>query len=120
MRFKIIGKEPRTGKRWQIGEIKAKKLETAGRFILDNEIVKQKIYDFEDADSFSAQPTLLDNIGSTNEGDREITKLSFGGKFNNPKPEKLLQRIIHIATKKGDLVLDYPFTNTATIKRNTV
>ncbi|VVH65358.1 Type III restriction-modification system methylation subunit (EC, partial [uncultured Gammaproteobacteria bacterium] len=107
MRFKIIGKEPRTGKRWQIGEIKAKKLETAGRFILDNEIVKQKIYDFEDADSFSAQPTLLDNIGSTNEGDREITKLSFGGKFNNPKPEKLLQRIIHIATKKGDLVLDY-------------
>jgi adenine-specific DNA-methyltransferase len=26
MRFKIIGKEPRTGKRWQIGEIKAKKL----------------------------------------------------------------------------------------------
>jgi adenine-specific DNA-methyltransferase len=112
MRFKIIGKEPRTGKRWQIGEIKAKKLETAGRFILDNEIVKQKIYDFEDADSFSAQPTLLDNIGSTNEGDREITKLSFGGKFNNPKPEKLLQRIIHIATKKG------PPPSNATLSNN--
>jgi hypothetical protein len=34
-------------------------------------------------------------------------KLFNGKKFATPKPEKLLQRIIHIATKKGDLVLDY-------------
>jgi adenine-specific DNA-methyltransferase len=37
----------------------------------------------------------------------EIIKI-FGEKnFSHPKPEELLQRIIELSTKKGDLVLDY-------------
>jgi adenine-specific DNA-methyltransferase len=49
------------------------------------------------------------DVGHNQDARKEIIKL-----FNNdnvdfvtPKPEKLLQRIIEIATKKGDLVLDY-------------
>jgi len=45
--------------------------------------------------------------GSNRNSKAEIKKL-FPGKFPfaTPKPEKLLQRIIHIATNPGDLVLD--------------
>ncbi len=46
-------------------------------------------------------------VGSNDEAKNEI-KAIFPGDvpFDTPKPEKLLQRIIHIATNPGDIVLD--------------
>lgn len=46
-------------------------------------------------------------VGTTGTAKAEITQL-FPGEtpFSTPKPEALLQRIIHIASKPGDLVLD--------------
>jgi len=46
-------------------------------------------------------------VGHTDESKKEIHAL-FGkeGAFESPKPERLMQRIVHIATKPGDLVLD--------------
>jgi adenine-specific DNA-methyltransferase len=46
-------------------------------------------------------------VGNNREAKLEITKL-FGRdeQFDTPKPERLLQRILHIATNPGDLVLD--------------
>jgi adenine-specific DNA-methyltransferase len=58
MRFPIMGVYPREGKRWQIGMETAKELERKKRFILDDGIVKLKIYEFEDKDTVSAQPNL--------------------------------------------------------------
>jgi len=48
-----------------------------------------------------------DEVGHTDESKKEIHAL-FGKveAFDTPKPERLLQRIIHIATNPGDLVLD--------------
>jgi adenine-specific DNA-methyltransferase len=48
-----------------------------------------------------------DEVGHSQEAKHEITTL-FGrdDAFGTPKPERLLQRIIHIATNPGDLVLD--------------
>ncbi|WP_291912779.1 site-specific DNA-methyltransferase [Limnohabitans sp.] len=48
-----------------------------------------------------------DEAGHTDESKKEIQAL-FGtdSTFGTPKPERLLQRIIHIATNPGDLVLD--------------
>lgn len=48
-----------------------------------------------------------DEVGHTDESKKEIHAL-FGkvAAFDSPKPERLLQRIIHIATNPGDLVLD--------------
>jgi adenine-specific DNA-methyltransferase len=48
-----------------------------------------------------------DESGHTDESKKEIQAL-FGtdSTFSTPKPERLLQRIIHIATNPGDLVLD--------------
>ena len=47
------------------------------------------------------------DVGHTDEAKKEILKL-FDGKspFATPKPERLIQRILEIATNPGDLVLD--------------
>lgn len=46
-------------------------------------------------------------VGHTDESKKEIHAL-FGKKeaFDSPKPERLLERILHIATNEGDLILD--------------
>lgn len=48
-----------------------------------------------------------DEVGHTDESKKEIHAI-FGKKnaFDTPKPERLLERILHIATNEGDLVLD--------------
>lgn len=48
-----------------------------------------------------------EEVGHTDEAKKEMHAL-FGRElaFDTPKPERLLQRIIHIATDPGDLVLD--------------
>jgi adenine-specific DNA-methyltransferase len=48
-----------------------------------------------------------DEVGHTDESKKEIHAL-FGkvAAFDSPKPERLLQRVLHIATNPGDLVLD--------------
>ncbi|VVH57300.1 Type III restriction-modification system methylation subunit (EC, partial [uncultured Gammaproteobacteria bacterium] len=48
-----------------------------------------------------------ESSGSTQQGKEELKKILKQNIFSTPKPENFLQRIIHIATKKGDLVLDY-------------
>lgn len=56
-------------------------------------------------------------LGHNQEGKREQKKI-FGEKFNEemfptPKPERLLQRIINLATNEGEIVLDF-FAGSAT------
>lgn len=48
-----------------------------------------------------------EEVGHTDEAKKEINTL-FGAEdaFDTPKPERLIQRILHIATNLGDLVLD--------------
>ena len=48
-----------------------------------------------------------EEVGHTDEAKKEANEM-FGGdiSFATPKPERLVQRILHIATNKGDLVLD--------------
>ena len=51
--------------------------------------------------------TIWNDTGTATEGTKELMKLFDGRKFTTPKPEKLLQRIIKIATQPNDLVLDF-------------
>ena len=46
-------------------------------------------------------------VGNTQEAKKEIVAL-FGAEevFTTPKPERLIERVLHIATNQGDLVLD--------------
>lgn len=52
-------------------------------------------------------------VGHNHEASTEIRNLGFSGLFDTPKPEKLLQRIIHIASNENDIVLDF-FMGSAT------
>lgn len=49
---------------------------------------------------------LHTEVGNNQDGRRENLAFNKEEPFSTPKPESLLQRIIHIATNSGDLVLD--------------
>lgn len=107
MKFEIIGHAPRPGKRWQMGIEKARELESKNRFIYENDTVKQKIYSFEDRDSYSANPNLLLEMGSTQSGQDHVDKLMKGSFFDTPKPVELVKHLIRISTKKNPLIADF-------------
>ena len=50
---------------------------------------------------------LQDDVGNNREAKQEVTRI-FGRDdiFSTPKPERLIQRVIRIATNPGDIVLD--------------
>ena len=107
MKFEIIGHAPRPGKRWQIGIEKARELESKNRFIYENDTVKQKIYSFEDRDSYSANPNLLLEMGSTQSGQDHVDNIMKGSFFDTPKPVELVKHLIRISTKKNPLIVDF-------------
>ncbi|MFC0308743.1 site-specific DNA-methyltransferase [Gallibacterium trehalosifermentans] len=45
-------------------------------------------------------------VGHNQDAKKEVKQFNADDVFDTPKPEKLLERIIHLATNKGDLVLD--------------
>lgn len=47
-----------------------------------------------------------DEVGHTQDAKREVVELFGADAFGTPKPERLIQRILHIATNPGDVVLD--------------
>ena len=49
---------------------------------------------------------LRDEVGDNQDAKHEIKAIFPNDPFDTPKPEKLLERIITLATKEGDLVLD--------------
>ena len=49
---------------------------------------------------------LHSDVGHNHEARDEVKRISPEDPFTTPKPERLLQRIIHLATLPGDLVLD--------------
>lgn len=56
--------------------------------------------------TYSSYTTILDNVGTASSATIELKQL-FGKKvFDTPKPEKLIQHLISLITKKNDLVLD--------------
>ncbi|EDZ47401.1 adenine specific DNA methylase Mod [Rhodobacterales bacterium Y4I] len=47
-----------------------------------------------------------DEVGHTGAAKQEVNAIFGADSFDTPKPERLIQRILHIATNPGDLVLD--------------
>lgn len=46
------------------------------------------------------------DVGNNQEAKKEILQIDTETVFDTPKPERLIQRILHLATNQGDLVLD--------------
>ena len=49
---------------------------------------------------------LNTEVGNNQDAKKEVKQFNTKDVFDTPKPEKLVQRIIHLATNPGDLVLD--------------
>ena len=109
MKYPILGVYPREGKRWQIGEKTAREYETQNRFIIDDGVIKLKIYEKDDKTTFSANPTLLLDYGSTDSAAKEtnINLFNQSELFSNPKPTKLLHHFINMATHTDSIILDF-------------
>lgn len=48
----------------------------------------------------------FDDVGHNHEAKEEVKAFNNNDVFSTPKPERLLQRIIHLASNEGDLILD--------------
>lgn len=112
IRNPYTGKEvlPRKGTCWRHKKEDMEALQADGRLYwgVDGQAgtPMRKLF-LHEAKSGMTTPTIWEDAGLNQHASREM-ELLFGEKaaFETPKPEALLQRIIHIASSKGEIVLD--------------
>jgi len=107
------GKEywPPEGRHWRFSQQKYQEAIKKGRVVFGKtgEASPQyKRFLFEAQERGTNPSTIWDDVGTATEATKELMKL-FQSKdvFSTPKPERLLQRILHIGSDEGDLVLDF-------------
>ncbi|MCP2628100.1 site-specific DNA-methyltransferase [Mycolicibacterium smegmatis] len=102
--------EPPKGRAWTYTEAKFKELAAAGRIYWPrNGDGKPRLKKYPSPDDGLVPFTIWSarEVGTTDSAKKEIMALFPDIEaFDTPKPERLLQRIIHIATNPGDIVLD--------------
>lgn len=100
---------PPTGRCWGISKATYEKLLQEGRIYFGKNNDSQPniiryLKEVEGSTPWSWWPS--NEVGHNDESKKEILELFHDNLFDTPKPERLVQRIIHIATNEGDLVLD--------------
>lgn len=101
---------PRQGTCWRHSKEEMQRLQDDGRLYWGvkgtAKTPMRKLFASEAKQGMSA-PSIWDDLALNQHASAEIEKL-FGAKaaFETPKPERLLARIIHIASSPGDIVLD--------------
>ena len=73
-----------------------------------NGIPRRKMYLIDQGELTKAPQTIwfFDEVGHTQDAKKEALAFNSSDVFATPKPERLMKRIIEIATNPGDLVLD--------------
>ncbi|HWB02793.1 MAG TPA: site-specific DNA-methyltransferase [Verrucomicrobiales bacterium] len=103
--------DPPAGNCWRFTEKKLRELITENRIYFGaegNNVPRQKKFLIESEDAGLTPETIwyADTVGTNDSSKRHSNTLFDGNGFDSPKPEELLYMILHIATNKGDLVLD--------------
>ena len=118
MKFKILGQDPRPGKRWQIGEETARELERLQKLEIVDGIVKKAIYPEDEVDRLQFKPfwSLLTatEVGTAEIGKDELNTLfdtELG--FDTVKPITLIKKLIKHLTDDNAIILDF-FSGSAT------
>ena len=111
MKFKIMGHEPRPGKRWQIGEETARQLEKNGKIEIQNNQVYKAVYPEDEINKESLEPfwSLLKSseVGTAQSGKKELNEiLGFSSGFDTVKPTKLIKRLLEYVGDNG-IVMDF-------------
>ena len=101
---------PPPGRFWRISEAKLRALDADGRIWwgpTKNARPSIKKYLSEVSDLVARTLWTKEQVGSNRTSKNEMRQLFPGtSTFETPKPEKLIERILRIATEPGDLVLD--------------
>ena len=101
---------PPEGRHWATLEPESKRLRAEGRFWFgqDGNGVPRLIRYLSEVDGLVPWSWLPhEDVGHNDEAKKEIHELFTKAlAFDTPKPERLLQRIIHIASSPSDLILD--------------
>ncbi|MDR0556769.1 MAG: site-specific DNA-methyltransferase, partial [Treponema sp.] len=101
---------PPVGTSWRFSKINFQQLINDNRIYFGatgNNIPRYKRFITDVQDGFV--PLTIwprDEVGDNQEAKTEIKALFEGVPFSTPKPERLIQRIIHISSNPGDYVLD--------------
>ncbi len=101
---------PPPGTYWRFSEANFKQLKLDNRIWWGkdgNGVPRLKRFLSEVKDGIVPQTLWLnEEVGHTQDAKKEIVALFGEDIFGTPKPEQLIQRVLHIATNPGDLVLD--------------
>ncbi len=101
---------PPHGSYWRVSQEKFEQMDRDGRIWWGkdgNNVPAPKIFLTEVKQGVVPQTFWsYEEVGHTQDAKKEIVKLFEDDVFDTPKPEKLMERILHIATSENDLVLD--------------
>ena len=99
---------PPPGRHWRTTQQKFEQLRAENRIhFRSTGMPRQKVFLSESPGVVPNTWWAMSEVGSSDMASRESTAM-FGraGMFSTPKPERLLERIIHIGSNPGDIVLD--------------
>lgn len=101
---------PPSGSYWRVSEEKFWEMDKEGRIYWGkdgNNVPAPKIYLSEVKQGVVPQTFWpFEEVRHTQEAKKEIIALFQGNVFATPKPERLIERVLTLATNPGDLVLD--------------
>ena len=101
---------PPPGSYWRVSEEKFWEMDRAGRIWWGksgNNVPAPKIYLAEVKQGVVPQTFWnYEDVGHTQVAKKEIVNLFGSDVFGTPKPERLIERILHVGSNPGDLVLD--------------
>lgn len=101
---------PPNGRCWLTSEERFKELLEDNRIYFgpdgSNVPAQKRFLSEVQAGSVAKTIWLRDEVGDNQEAKKEVTVFNNKNVFATPKPERLMQRIIHLATQPGDIVLD--------------
>lgn len=102
--------QPPAGRFWRVSEDRLRELDTDGRVWWGPQGSARpsiKRYLSEVGELVPRTLWRKEDVGSNRQSKNEMRSLfPEEASFDTPKPERLIQRILHISTKPGDLVLD--------------
>lgn len=101
---------PPEGRSWAFGRERFMELLKANRIYFGpkgNNVPRYKSFLSEVSDGIVARTIWLrERVGDNQKANTEISEILGKGKFQSPKPTKLIEQIIRLVTDKEDLILD--------------
>lgn len=102
---------PPAGRYWSISEESLRELSRENRIWWGKDgdgVPRRKVFLSEQGELTKVPQTLwfFDDVGHTQDAKKEAIAFNAESVFPTPKPERLMQRVLEIASNAGDLVLD--------------